>query len=706
MTASSQQLKSWIHVIIAAVVCVASILLALPRDAKFGYEYNLGQPWHYAPLIATYEFPIYKSQAQLKAERDSAFQAFYPYFKVENTVGGRQIKNFKADYHKGKFSGVPDSYVNQAIKSLEQVYASGVVELKMMNRLTEWKAKGIRVVSNTNAVPQATATIFSPRTAYEYLMQNEDFEREIMSRLNLHDYIVPNLTYDSLKTVEGIAEVQSGISLHTGMVLAGERIIDRGERVSQHQLLILDSLRQESERRKENNSEKLLLLLGQFGMVLGVVVALLFYFRMFRRDLFESPHVIYLTFTLLTAFPVLTSLLVTYKFFSVFIIPFTMVTIIARVFLDTRTAFTTTVATIILSSIPLHTNYQFVVIQILAGLTAIYCIKELTERSQLLVTALIITVCTWGYGFFFDLAQGATLDNLDHSWYWYIGVNGVLLLFTYPLLYLIERLFGFTSSVTLIEMSNINTPLIRRMAREAQGTFVHSMQVGNLAAEVAAKIGAKVQLVRTGALYHDIGKMLNPAYFTENQGGGVNKHDELSAKDKEEVSAQIIISHVTEGMRLAEKHHIPKVVRDFIDTHHGNSLVKYFYINACNKRGAENVNPADFTYPGRNPFTREQAILMMADSIEASSRSLKTYTEENIKELVDKIIDTQVSEGRFKECPITFRDIMVAKETFAESLKILYHTRISYPDGKKPELPSEQPETKPRFFGNGWTWKR
>lgn len=705
MTASSQQFKSWVHVIIAAVICITSILLAMPRDAKFGYEYSLGQPWHYAPLIATYEFPIYKSQEQLKAEKDSALQAFHPYFNVRNAVAQQQLKNFKADYHKGRFAGVPDTYVNHAIKRLEEVYAGGVVELEMMNRLIEWKAKGVRVVSGTNAVSQTTATIFSPRTAYEYLMQHEDYSREIMARLNLHDYLAPNLIYDSLKTAEGIAEVQSGISPNTGMVLAGERIIDRGERVSRHQLAILDSMRQESERRKEDNSEIMLILLGQLGMVIGVVTALIIYLHMFRRDLFSSPHVIYLTFTLLTVFPVLTSLLVTYKFFSVFIIPFTMVTIISRVFLDTRTAFITTMATVILSSIPLHTNYQFVVIQILAGLTAIYCIKELTERSQLLLTALIITICTWAYGLFFELAQGATLDNLDRSWYWYIGINGVLLLFTYPLLYLIERLFGFTSSVTLIEMSNINTPLIRRMAREAQGTFVHSMQVGNLAAEVAAKIGAKVQLVRTGALYHDIGKMLNPAYFTENQ-GGINPHDKLSAEGKEEESAAIIISHVTEGMRLAEKHHIPKVVRDFIDTHHGRSLVKYFYINAQKKRGEEHVNAEDFTYPGRNPFTREQAILMMADSIEASSRSLPTYSEEAIKELVNRIIDSQMEAGLFKECPITFRDIADAKQTFAESLKTIYHTRIAYPDEKKPIRAEEPSETKPRFFGNGWTWKK
>ena len=687
------RLNAWLNILVVSAISITCLLLTLPREAKFGYEYDLGQPWHYAPLIATFEFPINKSAEQLKEERDSALKTFYPYFDLRTTIGIRQIRKFKADYAQGKFAGVPTSYVEHAIQRLKEVYEAGVVELEVMNKLVAQGTCGIRIITGTTAVSRDLGTVFSPRTAYEHMMSDESFSREIMTRLNLHDYIDVNLLYDARKTADGKAELLSGISGSTGMVLAGERIIDRGDRVSASQKAILDSLKQESERRKQDGSGTRLVLLGQLGLVCSLFAILVIYLRIFRRDYFRSPHAIYLIFSLLTIFPVLSSLLMTYKFFSVYIIPFVMVPIILRVFTDTRTAFVTHCTMIILASIPLHTNYQFVVTELFAGLVGIYCIKELTERSQILLTALIVTICTGIVGFFFDLMQGVGISDIDRSWYWYIIISGIALLFTYPLLYLIEQLFGFTSSVTLIELSNINTPLIRRMAKVAQGTFVHSMQVGNLAAEVAAKIGAKVQLVRTGALYHDIGKMLNPGFFTENQ-GQLNPHDQLP----EEQSAQIIISHVTEGARLADKHRLPKAIRDFILTHHGKSLVKYFYVQAVNKHGEENVDKQRFTYPGPNPFTLEQAILMMADAVEASSRSLTEYSEESISALVNRIIDGQVASGAFNECPITFRDITEAKRTFIDSLKTIYHTRIAYPEIQMGQTPAEPTHSTNHLF--------
>ena len=330
----------------------------------------------------------------------------------------------------------------------------------------------------------------------------------------------------------------------------------------------------------------------------------------------------------------------------------------------------------------------------MTGATVIYALRDLSERSQLLRVVFTVVVTSSIIMLGYDLSQGIDFMHLDRSMYIYNVVNGVLLLFAYPLLYLIEKLFGFTSSVTLVELSNTNHPILRRMSKLAQGTFVHSLQVANLATEVADKIGAKIQLVRTGALYHDIGKTLNPAFFTENQ-TGVNPHDELS----EERSAQIIINHVTDGLKLAEKYHLPKVIRDFISTHHGRSQVKYFYIQWTNKHQGEEPDPALFTYPGPNPFTREQAILMMCDAVEASSRSLKEYTEESIKELVDRIVDGQVQAGYFRECPITFRDIADAKRVMAESLKTIYHTRIAYPElNSKPTPQAPQPR-RTYFFG-------
>lgn len=676
-----------LNLLLVCAVSIVCLLLALPRDSKAGYDYEVGKPWNYAPLIAEFEFPIYKSAEQLAAERDSALRTFYPYYNRHEAVAQQQVRNFAADRAAGHFAGVPDAYITYAMRTLQGVYAAGVISSESMSRLTASGTCGVRVVNGTNAVTRDLGTIFSPRTAYEHIMDDEHYSRDLLSRLKLHKYLEANLVYDSIKTQQGKAELLSGISGSTGLVLRGERIIDRGERVNLRQKAILDSLRRESERRKEDVDNERIILFGRFGLIAAFMALLVIYLRMFRRDLYQSPHTVYLIFSVVTIFPLLTYLLCTYKFFSVYIIPFAMLPIVLRVFTDTRTAFMSHLTMVLLASLPLHTQYQFILSQLLAGLVGIYCIKDLTERSQIFLTSLIVTVCTLAFGLMFELAQSGSLSGMDRSWFRDIVISGVALLFTYPLLYLIEQAFGFTSSVTLIELNNTNSPIIRRLAKEAQGTFIHSIQVGNLAAEVAARIGAKVQLVRTGALYHDIGKLTNPGFFTENQ-AGYNPHDKLT----EEESAQIIISHVTKGVELADKHRLPKVIKDFILTHHGASMVRYFYVQAVNKYGEENVDKAKFTYPGPNPFTREQAILMMSDAVEASSRSLKEYTTEAITELVNRIIDGQVANGAFVNCPITFRDISEAKQTFIDSLQVIYHTRVSYPEIKQPKDNPEQPK--------------
>ena len=676
-----------LNLLLVCAVSIVCLLLALPRDSKAGYDYEVGKPWNYAPLIAEFEFPIYKSAEQLAAERDSALRTFYPYYNSHEAVAQQQVRNFAADRAAGHFAGVPDAYITYAMRTLQGVYAAGVISSESMSRLTASGTCGVRVVNGTNAVTRDLGTISSPRTAYEHIMDDEHYSRDLLSRLNLHKYLEANLVYDSVKTQQSKAELLSGISGSTGLVLRGERIIDRGERVNLRQKAILDSLRRESERRKEDVDNERIILFGRFGLIAAFMALLVIYLRMFRRDLYQSPHTVYLIFSVVTIFPLLTYLLCTYKFFSVYIIPFAMLPIVLRVFTDTRTAFMSHLTMVLLASLPLHTQYQFILSQLLAGLVGIYCIKDLTERSQIFLTSLIVTVCTLAFGLMFELAQSGSLSGMDRSWFRDIVISGVALLFTYPLLYLIEQAFGFTSSVTLIELNNTNSPIIRRLAKEAQGTFIHSIQVGNLAAEVAARIGAKVQLVRTGALYHDIGKLTNPGFFTENQ-AGYNPHDKLT----EEESAQIIISHVTKGVELADKHRLPKVIKDFILTHHGASMVRYFYVQAVNKYGEENVDKAKFTYPGPNPFTREQAILMMSDAVEASSRSLKEYTTEAITELVNRIIDGQVANGAFVNCPITFRDISEAKQTFIDSLQVIYHTRVSYPEIKQPKDNPEQPK--------------
>ena len=678
------------------IVVVLLLVYFLPRETKFGYEYEQGRPWRYNSLIATFDFPVYKTPDEVKAERDSALSQFQPFYTEDVQIAQRQIAAFETAWRAGRFGDVPAHCLNHVDKMLRGVYEAGMVLSADLSQMAKERTPGVRVVEGTEAVTRPITELYSTRSAYEYIVYADtiNFPRELLARCNINEYLSPNLSIDSAKTSAVREDLLAAVSPASGMVQSGQRIIDRGEIISAEQYKILQSFERETVRRNDPSKGMWQVVTGQVIFVLCVIVAFVFYLRLFRREYLRSPHSILLLSSLIAIFPLITYVMVDQKFLNVYMVPYAMVPIFVRIFMDSRTAFMTMVCSVILSSLALHSNYEFVIVQFMSGMTAIYALRDLTERSQLLRVALAVFVTSSAIMLGYDLSQGIEFSHLDRSMYVYNAVNGVLLLFAYPLLYMIEKLFGFTSSVTLVELSNTNNSVLRRMSKVAQGTFVHSLQVANLAAEVADKIGAKPQLVRTGALYHDIGKMLNPAFFTENQ-TGINPHDELT----EERSAQIIISHVTEGLKLADKYHLPKVIRDFISTHHGRSQVKYFYIQWKNKHQGEEPDAKLFTYPGPNPFTREQAILMMCDAVEASSRSLKEFTEESIKELVNRIIDGQVQAGYFRECPITFRDIADAKRVLAESLKTIYHTRIAYPElNAKPAEPAPQPR-RAYFFG-------
>lgn len=693
---AKSKLKGAFTLIGTVIVVVLLLVYFLPRETKFGYEYEQGRPWRYNSLIATFDFPVYKTPDEVKAERDSALSQFQPFYTEDVQIAQRQIAAFETAWRAGRFGDVPAHCLNHVDKMLRGVYEAGMVPSADLSQMAKERTPGVRVVEGTEAVTRPITELYSTRSAYEYIVYADtiNFPRELLARCNINEYLSPNLSIDSAKTSAVREDLLAAVSPASGMVQSGQRIIDRGEIISAEQYKILQSFERETVRRNDPSKGMWQVVTGQVIFVLCVIVAFVFYLRLFRREYLRSPHSILLLSSLIAIFPLITYAMVDQKFLNVYMVPYAMVPIFVRIFMDSRTAFMTMVCSVILSSFALHSNYEFVVVQFMSGMTAIYALRDLTERSQLLRVALAVFVTSSAIMLGYDLSQGIEFSHLDRSMYVYNAVNGVLLLFAYPLLYMIEKLFGFTSSVTLVELSNTNNSVLRRMSKVAQGTFVHSLQVANLAAEVADKIGAKPQLVRTGALYHDIGKMLNPAFFTENQ-TGVNPHDELT----EERSAQIIISHVTEGLKLADKYHLPKVIRDFISTHHGRSQVKYFYIQWKNKHQGEEPDAKFFTYPGPNPFTREQAILMMCDAVEASSRSLKEFTEESIKELVNRIIDGQVQAGYFRECPITFRDIADAKRVLAESLKTIYHTRIAYPElNAKPAEPAPQPR-RTYFFG-------
>ena len=691
--------RSFLTVACTLLVSVVTLIYFLPRESKFGYVYELNKPWHYPQLIASYDFVIYKTDDEVKRERDSVVRQFVPYYRVDSLVAEKQIAALRKDFYAGKFRGIPVYYLPRLVENMRQIYARGILDVSDYEGFLKGDSHVLRLIRGQEATTGEVENFFTIRTAYDYLLNRDKgaLSQESLRGCNLNDYLAVNVKNDTAKNRLELQSELSQVSDNIGMVQSGQLVIDRGQIVNAEHVRILNSLKKESEQRMDPSRGYWFIFAGQVIFVILLISLLFTYLKLFRRDYFSSPHSVLLLFSFVTVFPVITYLMMAHHFYSVYLVPYALIPIFVRIFMDSRTSFMAVVTSSLLSALSLHSPFEFVLWQIVTGATVIYSLRELTERSQLLRTVLAVVVVGLVISIGYDLSQGLNGDAFDRSRIVYMIIGGILLLFAYQLMYFVEKLFGFTSSVTLVELTNTNNPILRKMSKVAQGTFNHSMQVSNLAAEVADKIGAKAQLARTGALYHDIGKVLNPAFFTENQ-SGVNPHDTIS----EERSAQIIINHVTDGLRLAEKYHLPQVIKEFIRTHHGTGLVKYFYIQYCNKHVGEPVDEEAFRYPGPNPQTREQAVVMMCDSVEAASRSLKEYTEESITQLVNRIVDSQLAEGHFKECPITFRDIADAKRTLIDSLKTIYHTRISYPEIKKP---TDQTQNSPlRGFKGTHPW--
>lgn len=673
--------KNLIYKSLIFIATVSVIVYFLPNEGKFNYQFDINKPWKYGLLQASFDFPIYKNDIQVQKEQDSILADYQPYFQIDKEAEKNVLSKLREDYNKTLRHLLPGTdYVRYIERTLKALYEDGIIAGNDLKRMEEDSIIAIRLVDKNVATSRFIDQLYTVKEAYEYLLNADTthYKKKILQQCNLNDYITPNLVYDEEKSEAAQKDLLSNISWANGFVLNGQKIIDRGEIVDEQTYNILESLRKEWEKRSDSVQEKRLTLAGQILYVGIFLFCFMAYLELFRADYYERKGTLTLLFALIVFFPVLSSIMVEQNLSSIYVVPFAMIPIIVRVFLDSRTAFMAHVTIILLCSITLRFPHEFILLQVVAGMVAIYSLRELSQRSQLLRTALVVFISYALLYFAFELIHEDDLTKLNTRMYIYFMINGILLLFAYPLLFLLEKIFGFTSDVTLVELSNINNSLLREMSEVAPGTFQHSLQMANLAAAAANKIGGKSQLVRTGALYHDIGKMVNPAFFTENQ-SGVNPHKSLSY----EQSAQVIISHITDGLKLAEKHNLPKVIKDFISTHHGRGLTKYFYISYKNEHPDEEVDQEKFRYPGPNPFTKEQAVLMMADSVEAASRSLPEYTEESISTLVDKIIDTQVSEGYFKECPITFKDIATVKALFKEKLKTMYHTRISYPELRK-----------------------
>ena len=659
---------------------VAIIVWFLPRDSNSKrYNYDVGKPWMYQSFIAQFDFPIYKSEDAIKQEQDSILKTLMPYYNYDPTREKKELERFNKDFS-SELTGLSHHYRAIIIDRIHRLYSAGIMNTPEYNAIAHDSTNMVKVVDGKSATPIEIGCMYSTMSAYEALLKDEELskDRALLQKLNLTNYLEPNLTYDKEKTETERTDMLGSIPLASGMVLSGQKIIDRGEIVDDYTYRVLSSFERELQRRNATQMELTTTLIGQVIYVTILVMLFTMYIALFRKDYFDKPRSIMMLYVMITLFPIAVAMMIEHNWFNVYIVPFAMAAIFARMFMDSRTAFVTQLTIVLICAAAVKYQYEFIIIQLVAGLVAIYSLRELSSRAQVIKTAALVTVSSCAVYFALQMMQETDVLKLDSKMYTHFAVNGVLLLLSYPLMYLIEKTFGFTSNVTLFELSNTFKGVLRNLSEVAPGTFQHSITVGNLAAEVANRIGADSLLVRVGALYHDIGKMTNPAFFTENQ-AGVNPHDALTCKE----SAKIIIGHVTEGVKIAEKANLPTIIKDFILTHHGRGMAKYFYIKYQNEHPDEVVDKEQFTYPGPNPFTREQALLMMADTCEAASRSLQEYTEESISSLVDRLIDTQVADGCFKDCPITFRDIAQAKQVLTERLMSIYHTRIQYPELKK-----------------------
>lgn len=602
-------------------VLAAVIVLMFPRyNNAFRYHYEIGKPWGYNALTADFDFPIYKTDEQLNKEQTQLLSTFAPYLKY-----------------------IP--HVQREVK---------VVSLQTM----EWiQNEGFtRVAINQTRYP--VSELYTPMTAHKKYG---------------YDCAV-NLVLDTVRTENMREKLLATLSPTMGLVQKGEKIIDHGDIVTERTYQILQSLRRAYDDESLGTKQRTLSILGETLLVLLFLCLFVVYLYVFRLSYLRSTSTV--LFFALQMFIVIALACLALRFgLSVYLIPFAWVPILTRVFLDSRTALFLHFTTILITSIVVPAPVEFFFIQIVVGMVAISSLGDMTRRAQLVQTAAWILAAQVIAYTAITFAQTGALASINPWMYLYFVICALLTIGCYGLIYTFEKLFRFISSITLVELTDINSELLHTLAERAPGTFQHSMQVSNLAAEAAKAIGANALLVRTGALYHDIGKISDPLYYVENQVGVENPLLKMDPRD----AAQVIMAHVTEGEKIARRNHLPEVVINFITTHHGTSLVRYFYNTYCNAHPNEKVDESLFRYPGTKPSTKEGAILMMADAIEARSRSLSEFTEASITAAVNQMIDAQIADGQYAETPLSFKDVEDIRRVFVSRLVAMNHHRISYP---------------------------
>lgn len=661
------------QIVIRTLFMLIAILLVswfFPHNEAFRYEYEIGKPWRYGRLTAPYDFAIYRSDSALHEMEDSLRHMIIPRFTIDEGVSRDAIGRSRAVSH--QMSGEAYSHLKHRLKSL---YDEGILLGEDKDQLIKDGCQEAIICKGENSVTKPISKVFSEREAYEAL-KNDSIYSHSYSAAGLNDFIRSNVQLDTAVMRLEYARLRQQVSATSGVILAESRIIDQGEIVTPRTYDILESYRREQQQRLSLSGSELTIFLARSGIVALVLCSILLFLALYRPWLYIQEAEVFVAIAAVTLMVILTAEANKMIVGGVYLVPIGIVTILLSTFHGSRTAYYCHIVMVLLCSFIAPSHFEYLVIQCIVGMIIVFSLKDgLTDRSQLMHVTIFSAIGYTGLYALYTLATDGSLTNISLPIVSMMVINAVLLLMSYLIIYAMEKSFGFMSGVTLVELCNLGRGLLLRLSQEAPGTFQHSLQVANLTASAAKVIGANASLVRTGAMYHDIGKLWNPNMYTENQ-QGPNPHDSL----KIEESVEIIKRHVSEGLKLAEKEKLPREIIEFIQTHHGNSLIKYFYITWCNAHPNEEPDMQMFTYPYPDPVTKEQALLMMGDGIEAASRTLKEYSHESISKLVNGMIDNMVSSGRLNNAKVTLREIQKCKESFIHDLESIYHARIVYPE--------------------------
>jgi len=666
---------------------IVILVLILPKEGKFKYEFRKGKPWMHQNLIAPFDFAILKTADELDSEKQQLLKDIVPYFKVDTSAAIKQreilVNNFERAWNES-YKNTPGTS-DRKLKNLQvclsvfdSIMTIGIIE---KNEAIEGQPVDYKIYSIKGNVAEEKkiGKFFTINSADVFIRKKLDpygpFDRNLIISV-LEASMVQTLKYDGEKTEKEKESLISKISLTRGMIQTGELIISKGELITNDKMQLLESLRIEYESKLGSSFQFTGIVTGQVILLAVSLFSLFFFLLFFRKEVFNDQKRVVMILLLIVAMVIATALVVKFNPEYAYIIPICLVPIIVGIFNDTRLALFSHLITIILTGLIVPNSYEFVFLQLFAGIVTILSIVRLERRSQFFLTSLLIFITYSIIYIGMTLIKEGSINEMNSFYFVMFAGSAILTFFSYPVIFVFERIFGLITDVRLLELSNTNNKVLRELALKAPGTFQHSMQMANLAEEAVYEIGGNPLLVRTGAMYHDIGKINEPLFFIENQTTGLNPHDELTYEE----SAAIIIDHVISGVEKAKKHKLPEQIIDFIRTHHGTRKTEYFYTLAKKANPEEEIDSKVFTYHGPEPFSKETAVLMMADVVEAASRSLKKPDEESISILVENMIDKQMENHQLDNADITLRDIRKIKKIFKKKLMNIYHLRIEYPE--------------------------